>query len=532
MKLITPNNQPPQLSQALIDLDILKLLMIAEPDFTEKSASAWALTYFSSNPDELRARYAVFQDLQGTEAITQAYESLLTLQDEMDKMTRAVGHLYEVLYSYRALKSYKEAIAALTQLILHNPGSSRLKDLRKLLGEIENDPEYSNLMKLESELASSVPFPQYIYVGINAREDGEPIDIAILRDSKETEDLQPLIDEKAPTAASKSLFPDLRYTREQYGSHFEEYLTTHLEKHYHGEIQKLYKRIQNLKLPQTEDLLDLTESLRYYKIGMQMHALFTSRGYALCCPDPSGSDMKASKLMYPDLALNIDDLSGKTIDILAGSSTLITGANHSGKTSYLKTVGQALMMAQLGFFIPAESYSYQPYHNVYTLFSAGEDSSMSVSRMGVEIQKLTSILNESSSSDLVLINEPMTSTNPVEAVSICAELMDHFLKKNITHLVVTHLYDIYYILLSRLSDEDKKRMTSLVTQSHYDASEGMIHSYKLMVSPPLGNSYAMETAKQFGITLEDLLSDAALVAEASAFCETEDAASIYQGGEQ
>ncbi|MBQ9805525.1 MAG: hypothetical protein IJW49_03345, partial [Clostridia bacterium] len=198
-------------------------------------------------------------------------------------------------------------------------------------------------------------------------------------------------------------------TREQYGSHFEEYLVTHLEKHYHGDIQKLYKRVQNLKLIRTDELLELIESLRFYKIAMQMHSLFTSRGYALCCPDPTGSGMKASSLMYPDLALNIHDLAGKAIDILSGSSTLITGANHSGKTSYLKTVGQALMMAQLGFFIPAESYSYQPYHNVYTLFSAGEDSSMSVSRMGVEIQKLTSILNDSTSSDLVLINEPMTA---------------------------------------------------------------------------------------------------------------------------
>lgn len=532
MKLIHTNDQQPQLSQALIDLDILKLLMTAEPDFTEKTACAWALTYFTADPEELRARYAVFQDLQGTEAITCAYESLLTLAEEIDKKNRAVGHLHEVLYQYRALKSFKDAMAALTQLVLQQPHSSRLKDLRKLLSEIENTPEYPSLMALEKELADTVPFPRYIYVGINTREDGEPLDIALLRDCKETEDLQALIDEQAPTAPSKGLFPDLRYTREQYGSHLEEYLITHLEKHYHGEIQKLYKRVQNLKLIETDALLELTESLRFYKIGMQMHELFTSRGYTLCCPDPSGSGMAAQNLMYPDLALNITDLYGKSLDIQAGSSTLITGANHSGKTSYLKTVGQALMMAQLGFFIPADSYTYQPYHNVYTLFSAGEDSSMSVSRMGVEIQKLTSILNESSDKDLVLINEPMTSTNPVEAVSICAELMDHFLKKNITHLVVTHLYDIYYILLSRLSEEDKKRMTSLVTQSYYDVAEGMVHSYKLMVSPPLGNSYAMETAKQFGITLEDLLPSADLVAEATAFCETEDAESIYQGGDR
>lgn len=530
MKLVYNTDQRPLLSQALIDLDILKLLMLCEPSFTEQTASDWAIRYYSSDPAELMERYAIFQELTDLSQVTDAYNRVVTLREELDKLSRAADRLHEVLYRYRTLTSFLELIQTVCQSIPVNTKSRRLMELTEFLTEIQAAPEYAAIRKAVDEFREQLPLPRYMYVGINTREDGEPVDIAILHDSMESEELQALIDMQAPTAPSKGLFPDIRYTREQYGSHFEEYLLHYLEKHYHADIQKLYKRLQGVQAFHTQELLELEESLRFYKIGLQMHTLFLSRGYTLCRPDPTGSQLSAEDLMYPDLALHMDSLEGKPIRVASGSGTLITGANHSGKTSYLKTIGQSLVLAQFGFFVPASSYSYHPFQNLHTLFSAGEDSSMSVSRMGVEIQKLTGILNEATAQDLVLINEPMTSTNPVEAVSICAELMEHFLGKHITHLVVTHLYDIYYLLQSRLSEADKQRMNSLVTESYYDPKKGMVHSYTLIVSPPRGNSYAMETAKQFGITLSDLLTDPALVEEASAFCADEDVESIYQGG--
>ena len=58
----------------------------------------------------------------------------------------------------------------------------------------------------------------------------------------------------------------------------------------------------------------------------------------------------------------------------------------------------------------------------------------------------------------------------------------------------------------------------------------MEHTYRLKVSAPLGNSYAMETAKSFQITLEDLLDDPQLMQEASAYCRKEQEENMYEGG--
>ena len=108
----------------------------------------------------------------------------------------------------------------------------------------------------------------------------------------------------------------------------------------------------------------------------------------------------------------------------------------------------------------------------------------------------------------------------------------HFLEENITHLLVTHLYDIYFLLKAELKPELLKRLDSLVTESSYDPSTGqMVHAYKLYYHEPLGNSYARETATAYGITLEDMIASGDLLQEARSYVDSHNIDSIYEGGE-
>ena len=72
----------------------------------------------------------------------------------------------------------------------------------------------------------------------------------------------------------------------------------------------------------------------------------------------------------------------------------------------------------MGYYVPASSFSFCPVRQVFTLFSAGEDEEMQSSRMGGEIRIIADFLKQAQEHDLVLINEPLTSTNPVEAISL------------------------------------------------------------------------------------------------------------------
>ena len=530
MKLVVSHTKNSELQQAFLDLDIVKLLRLCAPDLTEEAALDWALCYFESDIAELSARYQLFHDLSDTAAAKAAYEAVCALRDELDKQKRSADTFHEVLYTYRVLKAFLQLIEALDALTSGTLTSDRLKSLRSLLQEIRKDPVFTQIRSVADQVPRTLPLSRHFYVGINTRETGDATEIGVIRDDVETTESEPLLAQTAPSASSTSLFPAMKYTRAGYGTHFEEYLLQHYEKHYHSEIMKVHKLLQSVRPMRTDELLELEDSLHYLVVGLQLKDAFTDAGYTLCLPDPSGESLASEKLMYPDLALHLANMEGKTVTLPAASSTLITGANHSGKTSYLKTIGQSLILAQLGLKVPAVSFRFRPFRRFHTLFSSGEDSSMTVSRMGVEIQRLSNIMQQATAEDLVLINEPMTSTNPIEAVSICGDLMQRFLNASITHIVVTHLYDIYYLLKARLSPEEARHFISLITVSAFHDGEGMEHTYRLKESAPLGNSYAMETAKSFQITLEDLLDDPDLMREASAYCRTEREENMYEGG--
>ena len=158
-------------------------------------------------------------------------------------------------------------------------------------------------------------------------------------------------------------------------------------------------------------------------------------------------------------------------------------------------------MAQLGFFISASKMNFYPKKKIFTLFSSGEDDIMKYSRLGVEIEEIKRIVAQVDSNSLVFINEPLTSTNPKEAISICVDLVKFLLWKNATILLVTHIYDIYFALKA----ENTPNILSLVTQSNLDDNRNLHSSYKVYEAEPNSYSYAEKIAEEFGVTIEKLL---------------------------
>ncbi len=535
--LIQESGQGNSLSQALSDLDISKILCCIDTRMTPEKADHFIRQYFSSDAAEIRDRLSVLADLkQVTNAaqLQHAIDAILFIEREQEKLSLAAGKLQEVLYHWRLASAYTACLQEWTQLLSspsHTYESDRMQSLQQFFTLLLKEPLYARCQSVISQLEELLPLPRYLHLGINLREDGYPNELGILSVENDAEDLNALLCHTDAAQPSYGLGPEFVYNRSLYGSHFDEYILRGLEKQWKSEINKASKLVSGLDFPHSQELLALVRPLQFYQIALLAAEAFEQRGYALCRPQPvPGASLEMQTVVYPDLVLHSSGIQGNDLQLQKGNAVIITGANHSGKTSYLKTIGQSYVLAQLGFLVPAAAMRFSPVTSIFTLFSAGEDSSMTASRMGVEIKKLTSILREATASDLVLLNEPMTSTNPVEAVSICADLSRHFLEKGITHLLVTHLYDIYFLLKAQLPAQHRRHLESLITQSAYDeASQTMRHSYHLISAEPLGNSYARETAIAYRITLQDMLPAGDLLTQASTYCDLHNINSIYEG---
>ena len=86
---------------------------------------------------------------------------------------------------------------------------------------------------------------------------------------------------------------------------------------------------------------------------------------------------------------------------------LITGPNMSGKSTYLRQVGQAVVMAQAGCFVPASFASLAPFERLHAraVHCGGGSSDKETSSFMVEMVETAQILRTLGHRSLVLMDE-------------------------------------------------------------------------------------------------------------------------------
>ncbi len=234
---------------------------------------------------------------------------------------------------------------------------------------------------------------------------------------------------------------------------------------------------------------------------------FQFQGYPICVPAYQKGGMNLDQAYYPQLCLKVGQVVPVSATLPRSNVALVTGPNHSGKTSFLKSVAQCVLFSHLGMMVPAAAFTTPVYHQMMTLFSAGEENGSNQSRYELELAILRKMHERSDDATLLLYNEPLTSTNPEEAVSILSDSLCRLAQRGCTQLVVTHFYDVYDQLIGKLSDQ----LSSYVTDAEID--HGQIHyGYRIRPAVPNPQHYAHMIAQKYGLTAESILKDESLIA--------------------
>ncbi|MBN2652296.1 MAG: Smr/MutS family protein [Spirochaetales bacterium] len=170
--------------------------------------------------------------------------------------------------------------------------------------------------------------------------------------------------------------------------------------------------------------------------------------------------------------------------------TVISGPNTGGKTVALKTVGLFCLMNQFGMDLPADEGSHLPlYTNIFADIGDNQSIELGLSTYSSHIQTIARILDSSSSQSLVLLDELGTGTDPIEGGAIAASIVRYLLKKNISSFITSHIKSVKEIAL-----EDSR----VINASMEFDTKSNSPTYKLIFGVS-ANSYAIETAKRFGL---------------------------------
>nr|MDA3861282.1 hypothetical protein [Melioribacteraceae bacterium] len=129
-----------------------------------------------------------------------------------------------------------------------------------------------------------------------------------------------------------------------------------------------------------------------------------------------------------------------------GKSALITGSNMAGKTTFIKTVGVNVILAQTIYLCHAKRFSTFPFI-VKSSIKREDNIGDSKSYFFVEVEQLQEFmeLSERSEKYLFLIDEIFRGTNTIERLASSSAVLDFLNKKSIV-LVTTHDIELQNLL--------------------------------------------------------------------------------------
>lgn len=131
---------------------------------------------------------------------------------------------------------------------------------------------------------------------------------------------------------------------------------------------------------------------------------------------------------------------------------LLYGTNAVGKTSFIKSIGIAVIMAQAGLFVPCETFVYYPYSSIFTRILGTDNIFKGLSTFAVEMTELRTILTLTDKNSLVLGDELCSGTESDSALSIFTAGLEILHKIKCTFLFATHFHEIVnYAEIQKLS---------------------------------------------------------------------------------
>ena len=188
-------------------------------------------------------------------------------------------------------------------------------------------------------------------------------------------------------------------------------------------------------------------------------------------------------------------------DIEIGSGgILLYGTNAVGKTSLIRAIGIAAILAQCGFFVPCREFSFKPYKSFYTRILGNDNLYKGLSTFGVEMSELRVILKNADQNSLILGDELCSGTETQSALSIFVAGLMKLHEQKSSFLFATHFHEIVdydeIISMERLS---LKHMAV-----HYDRELDCLVYDRLLKDGPGDNMYGLEVCKSLHLPTDFL----------------------------
>lgn len=572
LSLLWPNGEQTQPtlqlgSEAIRDLALEALVASMCRHNPHRDAIRGVLYQLCPEPDVLAYRQAVLQDLLHQPVLAETFKAMLPLLDELvlftpphfdgetslQKVVRRAGELQLLVDCVHHLS---EAFTAVTGKI----NSQGLQSLQNFIEQFIILEDFQQVIKALPQILSDLRGCTSITVGVNLDEYLNPEAAVLLSANSERFTESRLLDRLLGKSAAegKGIAPlhalpmltegstmitgglpiagPTRQAEPMMVPLFRD-LSKVLEKTTKPIASEL-KRYINLN---SQFMKNLRPEIIFYVQAVELARKIEFLGLPLCLPEiaPSAERICEIEGNYNiQLALHLSSqkpgnpLTGQIVtnEVILGTRgriVILTGPNQGGKTTYMQAVGQAQVMAQAGLFVPGKQARISPVDGIYTHYPIEERLELGTGRFGDEARRIRVIFEQVTRHSLVLLNESLSTTNMGESLYLAQDIVRAMRQIGLRAIFTTHLHELATSVQELNLIPGDSEVVSMVAcyeegqEEPTDAAEGDTpYRYHIVLSPPLGRSYAERIAARYGIShaqLADLLHQRGILDEGTEF---------------
>jgi len=191
-----------------------------------------------------------------------------------------------------------------------------------------------------------------------------------------------------------------------------------------------------------------------------------------------------------------------------GQFFVLTGPNKGGKTTFIRSVGIAQVLLQAGCFVPASRAQMSIVDAIHTHFPEEEALGIDKGRLGKEAERISVIINNSTSKSLVLLNETFSSTREVDGYYLGRDVLKILMKLRCKGIYVTHFGELADDI-DALNEEvpDGSKLACLVAGIEDTDNKGIMgnRTYKIKRMKSKGLGYSKDIVLKHGLSLEQIV---------------------------
>ena len=179
---------------------------------------------------------------------------------------------------------------------------------------------------------------------------------------------------------------------------------------------------------------------------------------------------------------------------------LLYGTNAVGKTTLIRALGIAIILAQAGLFVPCASFVFKPYRHLFTRIIGNDNIFKGLSTFEVEMSELRTILRMMDADSLVLGDELCSGTETISAISIFVAGIQRLYHAKSSFIFATHLHEIVdYEEITTLTTVQLMHMEVL-----YNKEQDMLVYDRKLKEGPGANMYGLEVCKSLNLPMDFL----------------------------